>query len=102
MTWTSETIRKALDQSDMNVCKAVVTIYRRQTREEQGSYTTRVTNGVGFNKYDAEILTSFALQIMRNKDMGRRYLLSRAQMNIARKRIRKYSKQLARIANGEI
>lgn len=100
--WTEQIIRNAIDRNDMDVCKAVVTIYRKQTLSERNSYSTNVTNGVGFNKFDAEILTSFAKQIIRNQYAGRRYLLSYKQMAIARKRIRKYAGQLARIANGEI
>ena len=99
---TEQYVRNCIDRNDIDVCRAVVTVYRRQTLSERSSYSTNVTNGVGFNKFDAEILTSFAKQIIRNKAMGRRYLLSRSQMEIARKRIRKYAKQLARIANGEI
>lgn len=102
MAWTEQMIKECIDKSDENVCKAVVTIYRRQTRDERNSYSTHETNGVGFNKFDAEILTSFAKQIIFNKDVGRRYLLSRKQIEIARKRIKKYAKQLAKIANGEI
>ena len=102
MRWTEQMVKDALDRSAENVCKAVVTIYRKQTQEERNSYSTRVTNGVGFNKFDAEILTSFAKQIIYNKDMGRRYLLSYKQVEIARKKMRKYAKQLAKIANGEI
>lgn len=102
MTWTATTIKEAIDRNDMNVCSAVVTIYRRQTRAEQASGQTGEYNGVGFNKFDAKILSSFAEQIIRNKRQGRRYLLSVNQIALARKRIKKYAKQLAKIANGEL
>ncbi len=102
MTWTAQMVKDCIDRNDTDVCKAVVTIYRKQTKSEQGSYSTHETNGVGFNKLDAEILTSFAKQIIFNKSIGRRYLLSRKQMEIARKKVRKYAGQLAKIANGEI
>ena len=102
MRWTEQMVKEAIDRSADNVCRAVVTIYRKQTLSERSSYSTHETNGVGFNKFDAELLTSFAKQIIKNKQEGRRYLLSYRQLEIARKKIRKYSKQLAKIANGEL
>lgn len=102
MTWTATMIKEAIDRNDMDVCSAVVTIYRRQTKAERASGQTGEYNGVGFNKFDAKILSSFAEQIIRNKRQGRRYLLSVAQIALARKRIKKYAKQLAKIANGEL
>jgi len=102
MAWTEQMIKECIDNNDTNVYKAVVTIYRLQTDDERNSYSTHASNGVGFNKFDAEILTSFAKQIILNKRLGRQYLLSRKQLEIARKRIKKYSAQLVKIANGEI
>ena len=100
--WTEMQIRNAIQTNDMDVCKAVVTIYRKQTKSEQVDRSTHNTNGVGFNKIDAKFLTSIAEQIIRNKRMGRDNLLSPAQIKAARKVIVKYSKQLAKIANGKI
>ena len=100
--WTPTMITEKINRNDADVCAAVVTLYRKQTREEQNTRNTGEYNGVGFNKFDAEILSSFAEQIIRNKRRGRKYLLSVKQMEIARKRIRKYAKQLAKIANGEL
>lgn len=100
--WTPTMITEKINRNDADVCAAVVTLYRKQTKSEQNARSTGEYNGVGFNKFDAEILSSFAEQIIRNKRRGRKYLLSVKQMEIARKRIRKYAKQLAKIANGEL
>lgn len=100
--WTPTMITEKINRNDADVCAAVVTLYRKQTRSERNARNTGEYNGVGFNKFDAEILSSFAEQIIRNKRQGRKYLLSVKQMEIARKRIRKYAKQLAKIANGEL
>ena len=102
MAWTATAVRECLDRNDIDVCSAVVTIYRNQTKAEQASGHTGEYNGVGFNKFDAEILTSFAEQIIRNKKYGRVKLLSPKQIALARKRMKKYAKQLAKIANGEL
>jgi len=72
--------------------RAVVALYHRQTADEQVIRETSIKNGVGFNGADANILTSFAEQIMR----GRR--LSPKQLAIAYKKLPKYAKQLLSIA----
>ena len=73
-------------------CRALVALYDRQTREEQGALATIEHNGMGFNGVDAEILSSFAQQIIR----GRR--LSARQMSIAYRKLPKYAGQLLEIA----
>lgn len=100
--WTPERVLALMANSDMELCKCVVAIYRRQTKTEQEQYATGVWNGVGFNKFDAKILTSFAKQILANRRKGNAYLLSPKQIATARKRMPKYAKQLAKIANGEL
>lgn len=99
---TEEEVRRCIQNNDGDVCKAIVAVYRKQTKGEQETKHTHETNGVGFNKFDAEILTSFAEQIIRNKRMGRPTLLSPKQIRLGRKKIIKYSKQVAKILNGEV
>lgn len=72
--------------------RAILAIYARQTADEQESYTTTHHNGVGFSACDAEIMTSFALQLRK----GRR--LSAKQLTIAQKRMPHYARQLNEIA----
>ena len=87
-----EKVKQLLATNDKAVYRAVVAIYRRQTDYEQVCDSTQETNGVGFSAFDAEILSSFAKQLLDGKG------LSYKQMEIARKRIAKYSGQLASIA----
>ncbi len=102
MKYTVEDVRTMIQFNDMNVCKAIVAIYRKQTDSEKNSKDTHEFNGVGFNKFDAEFLTSLAEQIIKNKKMGRSTLLSPAQIRVGRKRILKYSGQVAKILNEEV
>jgi hypothetical protein len=95
-TWSKEEIKTMLVQSDKAVLRAVVAIFKYQTDMEKASHHTNNTNGVGFNKCDAPLLSSFAEQIIR------RGALSDKQMIYARKKICKYAGQLANIANGKI
>lgn len=102
MAWTAQEVVVKMLANDMELCKCIVAIYRQQTTAEQNTYTTRVTNGVGFNKVDATILTSFAKQIIANKRRGKNRFLSDKQIATARRKMPKYAKQLAKIANGEL
>lgn len=100
--WTPERVLALMANNDTELCKCVVAIYKRQTKSEQEQYATGVWNGVGFNKFDAKILTSFAKQILANRRKGNARLLSPKQIEVARRKMTKYAKQLAKIANGEI
>lgn len=67
---------------------ALLRIYSYQTKEEQATGHTHEYNNKGFNSNDAEILSSFALQL---ETKG---WLSPKQMTIVKKKISKYSNQL--------
>lgn len=92
--WTKEAIKARLLGSDLWLCRGILAIHARQTADEQACGATVEDNGVGFNGVDAEILSSFAKQY---KERG---FLSKRQIEIARKKMVKYSGQLANIANG--
>lgn len=77
---------------DMIRVKALLWIYKYQTEEEKQTFSTHVLNGVGFTGTDAEILSSFAKQVIN------RHFLSEKQMVILRKKIKKYEMQMAKIA----
>lgn len=94
--WNKELVRDFLKVSDAWVVKGVSTIYKLQTEAEKVSETTTEDNGVGFNSLDAELLSSFA------KGINKYGSLTPGQMVWARKKMLKYSGQLAKIANGEI
>lgn len=95
-TWTKEEIKELLEKNDEMVKRSVLKLYERQTELEQSSEETREDNGVGFNGADAPILSSFAKFIIKAG------FLTSKQTAIARKKLVKYSNQLAKIANGKI
>lgn len=111
MNWTKDSIKAKMSQTnpegDMWVVRGMLAILQWQTAEEQANGMTVEDNGVGFNGVDAEILTSFCQQASRvlesrpNDPMRYSRCLSPKQMEIARKKMLKYSGQLARIATNK-
>jgi hypothetical protein len=72
--------------------RAILAIYKMQTREEQAKGVTKVHNGIGFTGPDGEIFSSFAQWI---KLHGH---LTPKQLFIAQKKMPKYAGQLCDIA----
>lgn len=68
--------------------KALLTIYRNQTYEEQTVQETIEDNGIGFNGTDAEFCSSLAENYLRF------HRLSDKQYNSLRKVMQKYAGQL--------
>lgn len=91
--WTKDDIKNLLKVNDRAVARAVYAIYKRQTDDEKFCDDTHESNGVGFNKFDAEILSNLARYFFQHG------YLSTKQTEVARKRIVKYAGQLADIAN---
>jgi hypothetical protein len=87
-----EWIQNLLDTNDLAVGRALLVIFERQTDNEKSADRTEDKNDIGFSGVDAEICSSFAKQY---KSRG---FLSPKQMVIARKKMKKYWKQLAEIA----
>lgn len=92
--------------SDRWAIRGLLAIYSRQTADEQSSEGTKHHNGVGFNGSDAPILSSLAKQVLRweaTPVWQRPYSspLSGKQLLLLRRKLVKYSGQLARIAKGE-
>jgi hypothetical protein len=100
-TWTPEAIREKLATCDIMVERSILKLYEMQTEAEKVTERTTEHNGVGFNGVDAEIMSSFAQQLLRQKNSvrpeGRR--LSDKQRVLARKKLKKYARQLAGFAN---
>ena len=93
MTWTKELIQEKLQTSTVMVERSLLLLYSAQTPDEQRASTTRENNGIGFNGVDAYILCEFAKWVKRsNRPEGER--LSPKQLEIARKKLRKYATQL--------
>jgi len=100
-TWTKEEIWQNIITSNAWVEKSLVALLAQQTADERASETTMYQNGRGFSGCDAQFLTSLAEQAnARRAKLG--YALSEKQYAAARKCLKKYCGQLARIANKEI
>jgi transcription termination factor NusB len=75
--------------------RALMVLFARQTATEQDAEMTTERNGVGFTSYDADLLSSFAKQVIENRGNrphGQR--LSARQHEVAAKRLPKYARQL--------
>jgi hypothetical protein len=88
-TITKDFIKNQLATNPTWAVKALVKIYERQTIDEQNSQSTKENNGVGFNGLDANILSSFAEQVNKGRN------LSVKQMTIVYKKMPRYWKQVA-------
>ena len=86
--WTKESVKDLLRRNDKAVERGILRIFSFQTDEEQYKGVTKTVNGKGFNKFDVEILTSFALQLRQGRH------LTEKQMYKARPKIQKYAGQL--------
>lgn len=106
--WTVEEIKNKLENADNDkggkwLYRAILAIYNNQTKTEQNTHATIENNGIGYNGFDAEIMTSFAKRIIsHNKRAVYPQALSPKQRKVARSRIVKYTGQLVAIANGGI
>jgi hypothetical protein len=93
-------IREKLETSDRWLIRGILAIYARQTADEKSAEETVENNGIGFSGFDAQILSSYATQIL-EWEAGRstyRNPLSRPQIEAARRKMAKYAGQLARIS----
>ena len=86
--WTKESVKDLLRRNDRAVERGILRIFSFQTDEEKYVGMTKTVNGKGFNKFDVEILTSFALQLRQGRH------LTEKQMYKARPKICKYAGQL--------
>lgn len=106
MNWTTESILNLIDTDDRAVIRGLKAIYHRQTQDEQNTDSTNHLNGMGFNGRDAAFGSSLAKQIIHweQNPQSRRYPtpLSRSQLIAARKMMRKYAGQLAKVANAQL
>ena len=87
-TWTLEAVKDLLKRNNKAVERAILLLYSFQTETEKGDGYTSASNGKGFNKFDAEILSSYAVQLQEGRH------LTIKQMCVARPKILKYTKQI--------
>ena len=92
MEHTKDSIRQLLLSNDRAVERAILALYARQTASEQSSETTRESNGVGFNAFDAKSGTYFARWLQRGNRLNGTFL------DRARKMSLRYVGQLVLIA----
>ena len=82
-------MQDALKNNTYNYCEtAIMRLYKYQTEFEQNNQVTYDRNGIGFNSFDAKILSSFAKQLLEGKH------LTSKQLVIAKRRMIKYASQL--------
>ena len=91
--WTEEEIKNLIQTNDTVLYRALLKLYSYQTATEQEYGETTNKNGVGFNSFDAEFLTSVS------EFLKRRSYLTDKQKAAVRKRLKKYNRQLTAIAN---
>ncbi len=93
--WTTPKIKHQLEINQDWLERAIRAIYDRQTAQEQRTEQTIEHNGQGFTGADAPYLTYVATYLQTKH-------LSGYHVAKARRRMLKYSGQLAKIANGEL
>ena len=81
-------LKSQIARNNNQAVKALLTIYRNQTYEEQTVQETIEDNGIGFNGTDAEFCSSLAENYLRFNR------LSDKQYNSLRKVMQKYAGQL--------
>lgn len=81
-------LKDQIARNNNQAVKALLTVYRNQTFEEQTVSETIEDNGIGFNGTDAKFCTSIAQQYLE------RGSLSDKQLNSLRKVMQKYARQL--------
>lgn len=91
--WTVEEIENYLETNDKVLYGALKALYNCQTADEKSVGSATYQNGVGFNGCDAGFLTSCAEFLIK---VG---YLTPKQKVICRKKLKKYRKQLTKLAN---
>lgn len=91
--WNRENILQLMEMNEQAVVRGLIRIYERQTEDEKKMEQTHVDNGVGFTGADSKFMTILAKFYIQNG------YLSFKQMEIVKKRMKKYAGQLAKIAN---
>jgi len=94
-TWTADEIREKILTDDRWTIRGLLAIYKFQTEIEKEAEETLENNNVGFNGADGKILSSIAKWYLEKN------FLTEKQIYAVRKRLGKYSGQLARIANNK-
>ena len=95
VVWTRDMIVNLLLNNNVALIKSMFRIYARQTIDERISGETKYYNNKGFNGFHANIMTLLVNQYINHG------CLSRKQLNVARKIMIKYARQLIEIMREE-
>jgi hypothetical protein len=93
---TKDQIKALLLSNPLAVERAVLTIYSRQTANEQASATTQHRNGQGFNAFDAERGTYWASWIGKGRHLDGTHLAKARKMSL------RYVGQLAEVSQAKL
>ena len=92
--FTKEMIQENIKTNVSWTIRTLEVLYGRQTTDEQLTQSTTHQNGRGFNGTDSFILTSFYQQVQKRRQYGNPVLLSEKQLDICKKKLPKYWKQI--------
>lgn len=92
MELTKESLRDKITTDDKWATRALLALYARQTADEQQGAHTNTHNAMGFNKFDAEFMTSL---VAFYKQTG---FLTPGQLAALKKKLGKYAGQLLKVA----
>ena len=102
-----EFVKQQIKTNDRWMLKGLLTIFERQTQDEQRASMVKEHNGVGFSRIDAEMMTSFANQLISKggvrllnckEPIDASKIFSTKQLPLLRAKMVKYAGQLTRIA----
>ena len=83
-----EQLKAAMEFDNGTLERCLLRLYKNQTEQEQLNATTTENNGIGFNGTDAYILTKYVEQLKKG------FHLTEKQINLTRRKMIKYAKQL--------
>ena len=97
--WSKLEIIDALDRSDKFVENALIAMYERQTEEEQTNRETTCKNGIGFASSDGRWMSGLSETLIARRNYKTPFSLKTETMDKLRRALKKYSGQIAEIAN---
>lgn len=87
-------VKHKLSTDNKWAVRGLIAIYNNQTNDEKSNSATLHDNGIGFNGVDSTFLSSLSEQYIERNS------LSEKQLEVVRKMIPKYHRQLIEIAGG--
>ena len=94
--WTEDEIRDLVQTNDIVLYRALKKLYGEQTAGEQATGETVEHNGRGFNGIDSKFLSSVSEFLLKKG------FLTDKQKATTRRMMKKYTKQLTRLANAGV